>query len=450
MKRVLLGVGMLVAVFAFTKAASAATLTLSPASGTYNANDNFTVNVNLDTTGQAIDGVDLFYLKFNPSILQVVDANGSASGVQITPGSLLPQTLSNTADNSTGKITFSQVTTGGTTYTGSGILASITFKAAFNGTSSLTFDFTPGSTADTNVAGGGVDKLTSVNSASFTVTGGVVNPNPTPTPVPTPTPTPTPTPIPPPPSGYGVDPTKYPNGMFVKYAADPTVFILNGGTKYPITDWTVYQNRVPTSRFIITIPDSVTFPTGAIVGLRSGTLIKASNNATVYLFDGTNRLAFTSQTDFLSLGYKFNQVYVINDVNLFNTYPVININKPTFSRPQGTLFKYANNPTIYFLDNGTKRAFTSMFMFKAWYDRLDQIITVPDTETYANASTYVLLPNGAIVRPQNTSNYYVIADTVVRPLNYDYMLSLGVQASQYLTVSQDDLDRHGTIGAEWR
>src|SRR3989344_5151290 len=69
-------------------------------------------------------------------------------------------------------VLLSQVTAGGSTYTGSGKLASITFKAKSAGTSALTFDFTLGNTSDTNVAGAGQDKLASVTNGSFTVTGG--------------------------------------------------------------------------------------------------------------------------------------------------------------------------------------------------------------------------------------------------------------------------------------
>jgi hypothetical protein len=171
MKKVLLGIGLPVVLFGFVKFASAATLTLTPASGSYTSGQTISVNINLDTTGAAIDGVDVYSLHFNAAVLQVQDASASTSGVQITAGSLLPQTLTNTANNSTGVVQFSQVTTGGTTYTGAGVLATINFTALANGTSPVTFDFTLGSTSDTNVAGGGTDKLTSVGNASFTVTG---------------------------------------------------------------------------------------------------------------------------------------------------------------------------------------------------------------------------------------------------------------------------------------
>lgn len=427
----ILGIGLFVGLLGFglVKTASAATLTVSPASSTVRAGQTFSVDILVDSQGAPIDGVDLYSLRFSPSVLQVVDDDSSAAGVQIKPGTLFSSTPINSVNNSTGAILFSQSTTGGTHYTGSGVVATIHFRAQATGSSALAFDYTSGSTSDTNVAGSGTDKLTAVTNGNFTVSAE----------------------IPPPPAGYTVDASKYPSGMFVKYASDPTVYLLSDGTKLPITDWTVYQNRVPTSRFIITIPDSVTFPSGAILGLRSGTLVKSVNSPTVYLFDGTSRLAFTNESDFLSLGYRFNQVYDINDDNLFNGYPVVNINKATFTRPSGTLFKYANNPTVYFLDQGVKKAFTSMFMFKAWYDRLDQIVTIGDNETYSDASTYILLPDGTIVHTASApSTYYIMVNGVARTLNHDFMLSLGVLSDQVMTVSSDDLTRGGSIGTEWK
>ncbi len=173
MNKVIFWIGLPLILFGTVKIASAATLSLSPSTNSYTSGQVFTVDINLDTQGAAIDGVDLYFLRYNSAILEVQDSNSSVSGTQITPGSLLSQTLTNTVDAASGKVTFSQVTTGGTTYNGSGKLASISFKALANGTSSVAFDFTPGSTADTNVAGAGVDKLTGVTNGSYTVTGSV-------------------------------------------------------------------------------------------------------------------------------------------------------------------------------------------------------------------------------------------------------------------------------------
>lgn len=151
--------------------ASAATLSVSPSSKSVNAGETFTVTVNLDTQNTAIDGVDLRYLNFNPTLLQVVDSNVSASGVQITPGTLMPATVSNNVNNSLGRIAFSQVTTGGSKYTGSGVLATISFKALYGGTAALTFDYVSNRTTDSNVAALGTDVLNSVVNGSYTISG---------------------------------------------------------------------------------------------------------------------------------------------------------------------------------------------------------------------------------------------------------------------------------------
>ena len=172
----LLLVGLVITATNQASAQTTATLALSPTSSTVAINQNFTVNINLNTAGAPVDGVDIYSLHFNPAILQVVDSNTSLTGIQITSGSLLldangnPGTVINSADNTAGTIRFAQASAGGTSFTGSGVFATITFQGIVNGTSAVTFDFTAGNTSDTNVAYQGVDRLSSVTNASFTIT----------------------------------------------------------------------------------------------------------------------------------------------------------------------------------------------------------------------------------------------------------------------------------------
>jgi hypothetical protein len=151
--------------------ASAASLSVSPQSQTVKKGETINVVVKLDTQGSPIDGVDLRFLNFNASLLQVVDADPSKDGVQITPDTLMPTTLSNKVDNVGGRIAFSQVVTGGTSFKGAGTLATIQFKAINSGTANITFSHTPGETRDSNVATAGKDVLTSVINGSITITG---------------------------------------------------------------------------------------------------------------------------------------------------------------------------------------------------------------------------------------------------------------------------------------
>lgn len=145
----------------------AATLSLSPVSGNYNVGESFNVSIILDTKGHDVSGVDIRYLNYDPSLIQVQDADSQKSGVQITPGSLFPITIANLVKESEGKIEFSQLTSGSTTYKGFGVLATISFKVLSAGTSSLVFDFRLGNTLDTNVALNGQDILSSVVNGSY-------------------------------------------------------------------------------------------------------------------------------------------------------------------------------------------------------------------------------------------------------------------------------------------
>jgi peptidoglycan hydrolase-like protein with peptidoglycan-binding domain len=180
-------------------ASQTATLSLSPASRSIAVGDEFSVEIILDTGGNAVDGVDIHYLNYKPQYLEVQDADAGLAGVQIKPGSLFPSTMTNKVDTVAGKIDFSQITRAGGKYTGSGVLATITFKVVGVDTPDVHFDFSAGNTRDSNVASGGVDVLASATGARFSNTGGASQ---TPgagggaynAPLATPSPTPSPTP----------------------------------------------------------------------------------------------------------------------------------------------------------------------------------------------------------------------------------------------------------------
>lgn len=151
-----------------------ATLALSPVSGAHATNDIFSVNIMLDTHGAAAQGVDIISLRYDSALLQAQDEDSSVSGVQIAPGTLMANTVFNSVDSAASTITFSQVTNSGVSFTGSGVLATVRFKALAAGNASVTFDFTLGNTADTNVAGNGSDILASVTNATYTISGTIV------------------------------------------------------------------------------------------------------------------------------------------------------------------------------------------------------------------------------------------------------------------------------------
>lgn len=147
-----------------------AVISLSPQTATVKKGNSFDTNIILNTGNSPVDGVDIYALHYDPSILKVIDDMPDQKGTQIKPGIIIPYNAANKVDETTGTIIFGQASAGGGSFTGKGILATIHFQAIGEGTSYLKFDFNRGKTTDTNAAHGGKDRLVNVIDAIYTVT----------------------------------------------------------------------------------------------------------------------------------------------------------------------------------------------------------------------------------------------------------------------------------------
>src|SRR3989344_3155317 len=156
--------GLLVGAFwfgSFPALAANATLSLTPASQTLNLNDNFAVEIRLNTSGNAVSAVSA-YLNFDTTRLQYVstDYTGSAFDIQaeevisgnsikITRGKLPPGVSSTNA-----------------------LVAKVNFKAIASGTAAVSFQFNGAGQGPSRVIkndGLGTDILGSVAGGSYTV-----------------------------------------------------------------------------------------------------------------------------------------------------------------------------------------------------------------------------------------------------------------------------------------
>ncbi len=125
----------------FTPAMAASTIVaVSPAAGAVNVGETLVVNVTVaDVT--ALFGAE-FHLTFDAGKLEVVDADPATDGVQVALGSFLSNDFvaQNTASNTAGTVDFgvSQMSPHGPV-SGSGVIATVTFKGKANGSAALTF-----------------------------------------------------------------------------------------------------------------------------------------------------------------------------------------------------------------------------------------------------------------------------------------------------------------------
>lgn len=147
--------------------ALAATLSLSPTTGTFNRSCPFTLDINLNTGGVQTDGTDsiLFY------------DNSRFTAISISPGTIYAEYPGNNVDDSSGKVTVSGLASVSQPFTGSGKLATINFTVKENapaGVTQVKFDFDPNNmtkTTDSNVVQRGTvqDVLSSVVNGNYTV-----------------------------------------------------------------------------------------------------------------------------------------------------------------------------------------------------------------------------------------------------------------------------------------
>lgn len=158
--------------FPFTQEALAAsaTLSLSPASGTFNKGCNFSTDVIVDTGGAQTAGTDVI-LFYDPTRLQALN---------VVNGRIYSDYPANTIDQQNGKVSISGLTSMSSPFTGQGTFATVNFKVladAPEGATQITFDFDPtnkAKTTDSNVAEVTTvaDVLSQVNNGSYIIGSG--------------------------------------------------------------------------------------------------------------------------------------------------------------------------------------------------------------------------------------------------------------------------------------
>lgn len=143
--------------------AADASLTFSPDKVELPVGGSTTVNIMLDTGGNQVAGAGARIL-YDPGVVSVVELN---------PGNLFGDYPSALFDNYLGKANLSGiVSSANSLYSGSGTFGSFKLQGIKTGTSVVKFDFTPGSTKDSNIAvtTGNGDILTEVNELEVVVT----------------------------------------------------------------------------------------------------------------------------------------------------------------------------------------------------------------------------------------------------------------------------------------
>jgi hypothetical protein len=137
-------------------------LSLTPTVKEVNTGINFNVTVSVDTGGQQASGVDAV-VQYDSSLLEIVS---------VSEGTFFPTIT--TITTTLGKVEIYGVADTGSPKTGTGTLATITFKGKAPGTAAVSFVCQSGSTSDSNInstSDTDVIVCTSNVNASYVITG---------------------------------------------------------------------------------------------------------------------------------------------------------------------------------------------------------------------------------------------------------------------------------------
>ncbi len=150
------------------------------------------------------------------------------------------------------------------------------------------------------------------------------------------------------------------------------------------------------------------------------TLVKPANNATAFLYTYTPHIQ--GNKNFWVLWQKwFDQVY-----------------------PDGTIIKSTDDPTIYLIQDGKKRPFTSMTALNTRYNAT-LLLQAPPTELARyEVGRPIALANFSLL--QNGNSYYLLDDDTLRPFeSQETVRKIGYNPDEIISVTSDDLAGY-TIG----
>jgi len=170
----LANLALFISVFFICQTASAAKLEFSPSSGSYNTGEGFEVEVKVDTSSEETQCTDAVVI-FDNTLLDVDN---------VSYGEFYPTVLHSEQDN---KLYISGVVDNpGSTKSGSGVLATITFKGTSAGTAAVSFECEAGRTDVSNITKDDDDATdiidcASLEAASYTLSGDSTEPTAAPT-----------------------------------------------------------------------------------------------------------------------------------------------------------------------------------------------------------------------------------------------------------------------------
>ncbi len=230
------------------------------------------------------------------------------------------------------------------------------------------------------------------------------------------------------------------SGRLIKYPNSPTVYLLQNGTRYPLSSWGIYLSNfrgVP----IAILNETEVYPDGEPLKYGSGTLLKAQGNPAVFLIlSDLTRYGFTTSEEFFRFGYHWDLVEEVTQTEL-DRYILSTVTRLSY-HPTNTFIKYPGDPTVYRMQASQRRGITSWPLYRTYADP-KYILTVPRADFTYPDGPLLSYPDGSIIRAESNPTVYLIQSNKRQGIRSAQAFQrLGYQFNQVTTVPDTDMALH--------
>ena len=220
------------------------------------------------------------------------------------------------------------------------------------------------------------------------------------------------------------------------------------------------------SMVMLTVNPPTTTPPSVPCGLRNGMLVKVAGSPTVYMVVNCVLRPFNSAAIFHARGKKFSDIVIIN--GLFNlgrpigegnddddtiitiTPPNASSTVPTISGlPDGSIVKLPGNPTVYMVSGGVLQPFTSLIIFRARHKNFKDVVTISASQFASlTVGPPVNFPDGTLVKGSDNTVFVVQGGQLLGIPSLESLRHHGWSLSNVLKVNNGDLNGLGHGGDE--
>src|SRR3989344_2561210 len=227
-------------------------------------------------------------------------------------------------------------------------------------------------------------------------------------------------------------------------APDNSLYLIERGLRRPLSNFVYGQRFSGFSAQAATAEQLNIYPLGSAVAPVDGSLVKSSDNPTVYLMEGGTRQAL-SYLSFISRNLRFESVTSLPNVEMA-TYP-LGADAPILS---GALLKASNHPAVYVLNNGS-RQLLSFFVFqqRGFEGKPIAVLDPSDLGRYPLHPQNILYPptDGTLIRGDQSATVYVFEGSVRRGLTLSAFQARGYNFGNVRVVPQSEVNGYA-IGSD--